>query len=281
MQPEYAEIKKFAKLALKSHWPEAIAISMTVVALSLLDVILQAILTTVFRVDTVWSVFEPTSFPKYSVAEGVGITAFSVLYGLLLFTPFTLGALRWFWMLAHGKDCSVRDVFYYFSSSRFFLKTVALSFLLFLRVVLGAVVCFLPYALLNVVITPELYNAFGVSMPVVISGIFPLVQFFKLAGGLLFVFWCFRYSLFFVALFNQPQMSANAMISYSVKITKGKLFRLTGFAVSFIGWLVLCILVLPLLFVVPFFMASLVIFAREEQRFFEFSVQKANPFEQK
>ncbi len=271
MQLGSTEIKVCAKQALKNHWPEAIAVSMTMVALSLLDVILQAILTTVFRVDTVWSVLEPTALPKYSVVAGAGITVFSSLYGLLLYTPFVFGVLRWFWMLIQGKNCAIGDVFYYFSSGKRFLKVVSVSFFLLLRVILGAIVCFLPYALCSLLTTPELYNAFGYSMPVIISGIFPLEYFFELAGSFLFLFWCSRYALFFVALFEQPELSANSMISYSVKLTKGKLFKLVGFVASFIGWFLLCILVLPMLFVVPFALASFAIYAREELRFYNFS----------
>ncbi len=277
MQPGFTEIKTSARQTLKSHWPEAIAISVTITALSLLDIILQAILTTVFRVDTVWSVLEPTELPKYSVVAGAGITVFSALYGLLLFTPFLFGALRWFWLLIYGKDCSIGDVFYYFSSGKLFLKTVALSFLLFLRMVLGAIVCFLPYAALNLMTKPELYNAFGYSMPVEISGFFPLAYFFELAGWFLFLFWCSRFALFFVALFEQPELSANAMITYSIGLTKGKLFRLVGFFFSFLGWLLLCVLVLPVLFVIPFALASLMVYGREELRFSKTEQQNFAP----
>lgn len=267
MQPGFTELKKNARYTLKQKWPEAIAVAMTLVALSLLDTIMQGILTTVFKVDTVWSVLEPTELPRYNIIAGVGITVFSLIYGLFVFQPFAIGVLRWFWLTVHGEDCKISEAFYYFSSAKLFFKTVLLSFFLSLRVILGAVVCLLPYLVVNLVTSPEVYNFFGYAMPISLSGLFPLASFFETAGLVMLMFWGARFALFFVPLFTEPELSAKAVLSRSVELTKGKLLRLVGFMFSFFGWALLCILVLPIIFVFPYMLASAVVYGREELRF--------------
>lgn len=267
MQPTFMQLKSKAKESLKGKWSVAIAASMTLVALSLLDIILQYILMSVFRVDAVWSVVEPTTVPHYSRIAGYGITVFSSLYSLFLFVPFAMGVLRWFWKNSHGEEVSLSEVFYYFSSGKRFFKTVYLAFLLFLCVCLGAVVCFLPYVMMVLLAKPQFYALFGAGMPLWVSSLFPLTQFFEVAGMFLFICWVARYMLFFVPFFADSEQSAVKIIAESVRLTKGKLIRLVGFIFSFLGWLILCVFVLPMVFVIPFALASVIEYGKEEQRF--------------
>ena len=267
MQPGYAEIKRMAKYTLKNKWPEAIAVAAMLISLGFLDIVMQGVLTTVFRVDVVWTVLDPASMPQHSIIASICITVFSMIYGLLVFLPFSIGALRWFWFTVHGEDCSMMDVFYYFTNPKRFFKAVFLVFLLSLRAILGAAICLIPYIIINLVVSPEIYNFFGYSMPVMVSGLFPLIPFFEIAGIVLFLFWCARYVLFFVPLFTEPEFSANKVIKQSIMLTKGKLFRFMGFLLGFLGWLILCLLMLPMIFVVPYGLASLMVYGREELRF--------------
>ncbi len=269
MQTTLAQLKRNAKESLKGKWLMAVAVTMTVLSLSLLDVIFQHILMSVFRVDAVWSMLEPTTLPHYSRIAGFGITVFSAVYGLFLFVPFLMGVLRWFWENSNGKEPELNTVFYYFSSSKIFFKTVLLAFLLFLFAILGALLCFLPYVLMDLLTKPQFFLLFGCAMPVWVSGLFPLIQFFEIAGMVLFLCWIARYMLFFVPLFENEQLSAVKIVSESVKLTKGRLLRLVGFALSFVGWFLLCIFLLPAIFVIPYALASLVEYAKEEQRIAE------------
>lgn len=267
MQPTFSQIKSKAKESLKSRWPAAVAISAVLLSMWLLDIILEYILMSVFRVDAVWTVIDPTTLPHYSIVASICITVFSAVYGLFLVVPFFMGVLRWFWKISNGEEAGLQTVFYYFSSARLFFKTVFLAFLLFLSVILGALFCFVPFIMISLLTKPEFYALFGAGMPIWTSGLFSLAQTFEIAGLFLFICWIARYSLFFVPLFENEQMSAVKIISESVKLTKGKLIRMVGFAFSFVGWLLLCVFLLPALFVIPFALSSLIEYAKEEQKF--------------
>ncbi len=267
MQPTFSQLKSKAKESLKSRWPVAVAISAVLLSMWLLDIILEYILMSVFRVDAVWTVIDPTTLPHYSIVASLCITVFSAVYGLFLFVPFFIGVLRWFWKISNGEEAELQTVFYYFSSSRLFFKTVLLAFLLFLFVILGALVCFVPFIIISLLTKPEFYALFGTEMPIWTSGLFSLAQMFEIAGLFLFICWIARYALFFVPFFENEQMSAVKIIRESVKLTRGKLIRMVGFIFSFIGWLLLCVFLLPALFVIPFALSSLVEYAKEEQKF--------------
>jgi hypothetical protein len=95
--------------------------------------------------------------------------------------------------------------------------------------VIGAIVCFLPYILLGIATSPYLYDSLGVSMPIFMNGLLPLVSFFKLFGFLAFLMWISMYLLCYTVIFAEPELSAGKTISRTVKVTKGFRFNTVGF----------------------------------------------------
>ncbi len=266
MQPDFYEIKAVAKKNLKSRWPEAIAAIAILISVACLDTLFQSSLMTIFKVDAVWSPFSPTNLPSYSIAAGVAITLLSAIYNLVVVFPLSFGVLRWFWNLSSASTHNVTEIFYYFGRSKELFKAVAIALGLFIRMILGAIVCFLPGIILYYLTVPDIYNAFGFAMPFWLESLNPLVSVFETLGLLLFVFWIIRYILFYVVLFSEPESSAYATISKGAKLSGRQALRLFGFLFSFAGWLLLCILVVPIIFVGPYIFSSFAVYGREEYR---------------
>ena len=266
MQPTFSEIKKAARGALKHRWPEAIVISVVLIATVLLNTFMQYMLMSIFKVKEVWTPFTPTDLPLISQLASIGITLFSAVFSFLIMFPLFFGVMRWFWFITGGSSVSVGDIFYYFSSPKIFFKTLGLSIRLYIRLVIGAVVCFLPYILLGVVTSPHLYDSLEVSMPIVMNGLLPLVSFFKLFGFLALLMWISVYILCYTVIFSEPELSAGKIIRRTVKVTKGFRFNTVGFFFSFFGWLLLSLLAVPLIFTVPYLLASFAVYGREVYR---------------
>ena len=55
-------------------------------------------------------------------------------------------------------------------------------------------------------------------------------------------------------------------IKKGADLSGGQALRLFGFLVSFSGWLALCLLVIPIIFVAPYIFASFAVYGREEYR---------------
>ena len=266
MQPTFSEIKKAARGALKHRWPEAIIVSVVLIATLMLNTFMQLMLMSIFKVKEVWTPFTPTDLPLYSQFASVGITLFSAVFSFLVIFPLTFGVMRWFWSVTGGSSVGVGDIFYYFSCPKIFFKTLGLSIRLYIMLVIGAIVCFLPYILVGIATSPYLYDSLGVSMPIFMNGLLPLVSFFKLFGFLAFLMWISMYLLCYTVIFAEPEISSCKIIRRTVKITKGFRFNTVGFFFSFFGWILLSLLAVPLIFTVPYLLASFAVYGREVYR---------------
>lgn len=267
MQPTFTDIKKAGKLALKNRWPEAILVSMILVGVLVLDTVMQYVLMSILKVDAVWTPIVTETVTLLEVLVSCGITGFSAFFGLLVIFPLVIGILRWFWFVTGAKDVQIVEVFYYFSNTRVFFKTIRIAFSVIWRIIVAAIVSFLPSVICNQLLRPEIYNYFGFAMPIWLSGLFPIVSLLIIFGFVSFVLWVARYVLVYTVIFNEPQLSAKQTIKKAACISHGQRFRLIGFVLSFAGWVALSFLVLPLLFVVPFAFASFCVYGREECRF--------------
>ena len=264
MQPTFREIKATAKASLKQHWSEAIAVSLVYLATTLLNTFTQSILMTILKVDQIWSPLAPTGVPiSLNQLAGMGITVFSAIFSLCVTFPLIFGVMRWFWQLTGGQNPKVNEIFYFFSSSKIFFKILRLSITLYLLLVLGAVICFLPFVIIKLVTTPTLYDTLNIPMPMVMENLTTLTVFFELFGFLAFLMWISQYILCFTLVFSEPEFNVRQIISHTKKAVNGHKINLVCFGFSFFGWFMLSFLMLPIAFTLPFFLASSAIFGRE------------------
>lgn len=166
---------------------------------------------------------------------------------LLLFSPLLSGALRGAAQTATRGDCSARDVFYYFGSFRRWMKTVLINLLVYCLFT-AASFALNPGSYTRVLL-PWLYEAplgwnpesFLVIFIDVISAVLQLIFY------MLFV----HFPLTAYALNENIRVEKCVfmMIGFSA-LHFGKLLRLL---LSFAGWFALCFLVLPALYVIPYF----------------------------
>lgn len=267
MQPTFTEIKKAGRIALKNRWPEAILVSMILVGVLVLDTVMQFVLMSILRVDAVWTPIVTETVTLLEVAVSCGITLFSAIFSLLVILPLVFGVLRWFWLITSCKDADIIEIFHFFSNTKLFFKTLKIAFSVIWRIIVAAVVCFLPSVVCNQLLRPEIYNYFGFAMPIWLSGLFPLVSLLIIWGFASFILWIARYALIYTVIFNEPELSAKQTIKKSILLSHGRRLRLVAFVFSFAGWVALSLLVLPILFVVPFIFAALCVYGREEYRF--------------
>ncbi len=266
MQPTFAEIKYAAKASMKHRWAEGIAVSFVFAATALLDILMQYMLMVIFKVTNVWSPFTPTDLPLYSVVASVGITVFSALFSLCVMFPLIFGVMRWFWMVTGGSDPDVGEIFHFFSEPKKFFKSFKISIGIYLRLVIGTVVCFLPYILMSIFTQPDIYNELGFDMPIVMESLNSVVGILEFLGFAALVLWVSSFALFYSVLFYEPDLSAHKTIKKATKMSRGLRFNFVTFVLSFFGWFILSFFILPLLFVAPYFLSSLAVYGREAYR---------------
>lgn len=266
MQPTFSEIKYAAKASMKHRWAEGIAVSLVFVATALLDILMQYMLMVILKVTDVWSPFTPTDLPSYSVVASVGITVFSALFSLAVMFPLIFGVMRWFWMVTGGSDPDIGEIFNFFSEPKKFFKSLGISIGIYLRLSIGTVICFLPYIVMSIFTQPDIYNQLGFDMPIVMESLNSIVGILKFLGFAAMVLWVSSFALFYSVMLSEPELSARKTLKKAAKMSHGLRFNFVTFILSFFGWFMLSVFVLPLLFFVPYFLSSLAVYGREAYR---------------
>ena len=186
--------------------------------------------------------------------------AVSGVYCILTFAtlvPLFHGILRWFWYLGIDKKLPVGEVFYIFSDLKVYAKSLYFYLLLIGKSVMLFVVSLLPAAALRIL--PELL---GERLP---DGYGTLIYFASnlllVVGIVVAILLSLKYFLApVIFLINEELAPEDAIvISADMKLSKSSC---VGFYMSFLGWAVLSLLGLPLLYTLPYYLMSYVVAVR-------------------
>ena len=203
----------------------------------------------------------------FSIATLVGsivlVYAHTVGYiiavALLLFfavCPLFLGVLSYFRRLIFEQNDSVLVIFKYFSSVSEYKRALHFAFLIAIRLISVALVLYLPCIIVWVLSNEEIYSFFDISLPLWTSNLWVLNSFLAFIASLALVFVMLKYYLApFVFVSNDTLDPAEA-VNMSNIISKRTGADFFGLALSFAGWILLSFLVAPLIFTLPYFIAS-------------------------
>lgn len=179
---------------------------------------------------------------KTGIALCCSLLTFILYY---LCSPAITGFLRLCYGVACGKAGDINDIFYYFRGKTIFLRTLRLNFLLFLLFAAILFICFLP---LNI------YTGFSSYLQTMsFSGIFMFISFVLWAGGFAAALTlCLKFA-FVPFLFTEDETKKSfSYIQQSFAVSKKYSASLLRLFFSFIPWLLLCILIFPIMYVIPY-----------------------------
>ena len=275
MLPTSKSIKQTAKELMRGKWPQLLGVSCIAMCGYLTPVMAEGILQSAFGDgQTLGGAIMQQSFrslsPAALLAEFIG-----ALITLCLWRPLFLGAQRWFWRLSGGADDTAGGLFYYFSSGRLYGRALLFRILYFLRLLCIALVVFAPAILSYVLLSPEFYAAVGLQTPVALTDLWGLPGALAALGLIAFIPWSLRYCLASYLLVNDPDLTPNQALTLSVKVSRGCRAAYLGLLLTFLGWLLLCLLALPAFFVLPYMLAALAVFARYAINAYNIGFQRA------
>jgi len=186
-----------------------------------------------------------------SFAQPIISTVFSALVSIFITMPLTLGIMRFFWQTTLGADNSVAVVFYYFSGHNY-SRALSYSFGMFLRMNL--------FMLLG-----TLFNTFRdyIRIENVPQEIVTLVLTLLMFGSMIFgIYMALKFFLTPYLLINDENLDTATAFETSKRLMFGQKGNLFGFMMSFFPWLLLCLTILPMIYVYPFYMLACAIFAK-------------------
>lgn len=180
------------------------------------------------------------------------------LAALLFFAvfPLELGVLNYFRRLLWGQQDSLLIIFKYFSDFNEYKRALHFIFLLCARIVCASAVLYSPCILVWILSNERIYSALNISLPVWTSNLWALNSFIAIVASFVLAFVMLKYYLspfIFTGNDNIDPAEAVNMSTIISKRTGGDFF---GLVLSFAGWIILSFLVSPLVFTLPYFIAS-------------------------
>lgn len=176
-----------------------------------------------------------------------------------IFSIFGMGLCRYFLRKAERKGGGLKDIFFYFSPSEsfgvlsFFIRYVTMKVLLF-------AICFLPFFICSIFLGRLIkYSAsLGVAFVLIFT------DFLFLLLGIV-VFSLFNTSLFLVKYYyaNGTFLNFRQLVASSQSEMKNKGKSLLKLQLSFAGWFISCLTVIPSVYVILYYSQSKAVLAAE------------------
>lgn len=217
------QIKFNARRRLSLNWSTIIA-SMAIVFIS--TFILTYIITFATMLPQLAVSYSSSGYYNSSAYLLSVLLAQFVMMLLFIFIlyPLTYGWNLSFLKLARGYDPEIKDIFYYFRSAGEYKRLLIYNLLIFVRLLWFMIVV---AGFIGLVYLAEMNYIYW---------LYPVAFILYIAGIIGFVVFTLRYSLSFIALCENPQLSPNEAIVLSTKLTKGHLGEIFKFSLYFIGW---------------------------------------------
>lgn len=203
--------------------------------------------------------------------KSFAVQAVFTIISFFILVPLVLGMLEWYWNLTEGNKTGIGDIFAWYGSLRLYIKSILLNLDICIRVLLWWVlICGLPSAMIfisryyskGIDITSTNLSASEIQS-LLISGLLLLFgTLLLIAGAILFVFIISKYVIAYFLAVEDNTRRIRDMIHDSIIYSHGYRWELTKFILSYIGWFITCIAILPIIYVVPYFLSSTAILSK-------------------
>lgn len=253
------QIKYNSKRCLCNNWGKAVSITLLSTAIYLLFVIIEMIANFLLQIPIGTTGLIPGISDGWLLSLLLSIIM--AVGSFLLLVPLNLGITSWYHSLSEGVSEDILNIFGCFANRRMFFRSLALAFRIGVRIFCAAVL----YLILPVA-------GLSFSVWILTSGSFVGSDFvgslsFVLSAGiflLAFGFLMVRVQKYFLAKYYllDGKTTVGDAIRSSVHATKGIRDEILLFKLSFIGWGVISVLLLPLLYFSAYYSMSSLLYVR-------------------
>lgn len=219
-------IKILTKESLKGKWNKIIIITFILISVYLITVVFDSLIFAIFKMNFIVNLFAKL---------------LNLLLIIVLINPLIYGVYYWFYYTLNGNNMKINSCFHFFVNFSNYKKAVKLSFLITLKVSLISFVFSLP----------EIFALFFIKNSSIVF-MFSLITFL---GYIFSILQALKYFLAPILLVNNTNLIANEALYLSKQIIFGKKKNVFIFILSFFGYFASCILVIPLFYVIPFYIA--------------------------
>lgn len=207
-----------------------------------------------------------------------GFVAETVLYILIVFliAPIFLGLIRFFKNLIFEKITNISEIFVYLSSVSAYKRALRLILELLVRAIFYGTICFLPAGTVKLITTEFFFGILNIDIPLWTQSLNTLLAFLLGIGALATFIIMLRYYLAPFLLVGDDDMTVGEAIHMATIISRRSSNELWGLILSFTGWILLSLLMIPLTFTLPYFLCSLLVHCRFAITNYNLSLQQKN-----
>ena len=180
----------------------------------------------------------------------LAITGGFVLLWVLIMVPLSMGILSFFFCVASGNQTPLSQAFDFFRP-RLYGKSLALFLQLFWRLFFYAIPLLGPGG--SLLLLPRIWRAvaqYNVALTWT-GGILVVI------GGCVWSMLALRYFLAPFFLSDNESIKIQQAIRLSIKWMKGEKMRTAGLVLSYTGWLLACVFVIPIFYALPYLLTGL------------------------
>lgn len=248
MLPSPKIIKYTARAQLKNKWVSAVCVSLIFLATVIFNGILAGIIS---------SVLISASSLVFAV-----VLAFFVIFMLFLTIPLFQGVIRWFWFFSIEKELDISSVFYYYSDAKLLGKTIVFYSQLIFALIIRGILVFIPAILYLVLSSQQFYEMFGIVAPTILPVLWPLGYLLYFVCGILFLILAQKFALAPGILATNDDITVDDAIVLSKYLSAINRNAFISFALSFIGWGILCLLGVTMIFILPYMFMAYAVFTK-------------------
>ncbi len=260
-------IKQSGKRCLYNNWGKAVAITLLLIATCLFFLLVELMVTLIFGAPPVVDVGNDgwylNNLPNTTLLS-LALTAILTIGSLLIIAPLQLGVTAWNYGISEGRSPEVLHVFHCFSNRNYF-RSLTLKIHLWGR----KLFLLIPFFLLpGAVIGASLWClSFG---PTYLRGDLAAIlgSCGLLFGGVLAILFAIFYGIhiqkYFLAEYYVVNENCGAWsaLKKSRHASRGKRGEIFLFRLSWLPWFLSCLLVVPCIYVLPYYNISAMLYAR-------------------
>ncbi|MBQ6816034.1 MAG: DUF975 family protein [Clostridia bacterium] len=258
MFPKISAVKKTATALLSGIWPKAIAAVIIPFAFLLILLNVTALLEGVFVTPNI-----------------ILFLRIALLFALVfLGFPLFLGVIRFFWGISAGSQLNLSEVFYYYNSKQNIVNSLNFTVVLLGRLSVEFIVAIIPSVVLEYISNSAGTLFQDSTAPIWLSNVWIFAVILRVLAIVFIIFVSLKYYLAPFLFVSGNNLNCLEILEKSRAISKYSISYFWLLFLGLLGWILLSIFVVPLIFTLPYFLMCYVVHSRYSVVFYNQKIKK-------
>lgn len=263
------QIKKHVRVSLKGNMLSVICATLVILLLNGFIIFFEKYITKLLNIDPYINTSQTTDIIR-STIPNMSIKSFYITFTIILFyaliiNPLWIGLRKITTTCISNSQMDFYNLFYYFRNPKIYFKTLFLQLYIFIRILLLGIICIAPGSLIiyfdqyyipNSLLGRIYYFNFSASI-LTLMGIILIIL-----GIFITIIYSSKFSLALYLFIESPEQSILRCVKYSSIYTKRQIGNLFSFKMSFFPIILTGIFILPVLYIIPYYISSCSAYSR-------------------